>query len=176
MANRSASPPVHASIGLLLREHARLRRLLEPVLAVEATVGDGAQSTPLASLRLLARAVTRLQSFLSAHARKEEEGLFPPIDAEEGREGGPTTNLRAAHVHMEMMLKSILQETEALRTTPDAVMRLRLKVHVHQLSQLLPEHMEEEERIVFLIARHRLPPAVLKEALARMRGTAASQT
>ena len=94
----------------LLQEH---RDIMAQVADLRATVrdlearGDAALPAALPVMRLIGR---MMETQLALHARKEDEALFPAVEAVIGAGGGPTAVMREEH-------KSIHAQGELLRRT-----------------------------------------------------------
>jgi regulator of cell morphogenesis and NO signaling len=163
----------------LLQDH---RDIMAQVADLRTAVADlaarGEAALPEA-LPVLARFGRVMETQLALHARKEDEALFPALEAILGAEDGPTHMLRQEH-------KEIHGQGELLRTTLYELnevehpqiqaggARLRelattsgsveaLTAEAAEIIRLLDLHFSKEEQILFPMAQNMLDEAVLAE-------------
>jgi hemerythrin-like domain-containing protein len=171
-------------IDALLEEHVailaqvdRLRRALDAL----QQRGEAALPETLPAFRA---AVAMMSTQLHQHARKEDEALFPALEAVWGRrEGMPTAIMRMEHskIHhwasefrdtlalLEAQHPDIVKRTAELQASasgdPDLESLLRLG---GEITQLLALHFGKEEDILFPMAREILSDAALEEIARKM--------
>jgi len=171
-------------IDHLLAEH---RDIMAQIAGLRRAVRDleerGAAALPAAMPEL--DAVARMMSTqLTAHARKEDDALFPALEQFFGREGGPTAVMRQEHreIHAEaerfrqtlrelneVEHPEIVAQGKALRSLadrggdPDT-----LRATATQVIRLLDAHFAKEEQVLFPMARRILGEAELAEVERQM--------
>lgn len=171
-------------IDALLEEHVVILSEVERLRqALDALQQRGEAALPEALLALRA-AVTMMSTQLHQHARKEDEALFPALEAVWGRrEGMPTAIMRMEHsmIHhrasefrdtlaiLEAQHPEIVKRTAELQASvsgdPDLESLLRLGADI---TQLLALHFGKEEDILFPMAREILSPTTLEEITRKM--------
>lgn len=171
-------------IDQLLEEHATIMEKVEGLRrALHALHQRGEPALPdaLPSFRAVA---TMMGTQLLQHARKEDEVLFPALEAVWGRrEGAPTAIMRMEHsmIHhrasqfrdtlalLEAQHPDIVKRTAELQAVvsgdPDLESLRRLGT---EITQLLDLHFGKEEDILFPMAREILTPAALNEIAEKM--------
>lgn len=163
----------------LLQEHrdimaqiADLRRAVEHL----ASAGDDGLREALPAFR---RAGSMMETQLALHARKEEEALFPALEAVFGAQGGPTYVMRLEHEaigEQGRLLRQTLRELnevehpqieaggEKLRSLAakggDAEM---LRATAVEIIDLLDAHFGKEEQILFPMAPQLLDDETLAD-------------
>jgi iron-sulfur cluster repair protein YtfE (RIC family) len=171
-------------IDALLEEHVSILAQVEKLRqALEALRQRGEAALPEA-LPAFRAAVAMMGTQLHRHARKEDEALFPALEAVWGRqEGMPTAVMRMEHskIHhwasefretlalLEAQHPDIVKRTAELQASvsgdPDLESLLRLG---DEITQLLALHFGKEEDILFPMAREILSPAALEEIARKM--------
>lgn len=172
------------AIDQLLAEHVGIMEKVEGLRRALAALhqrGEAALPEALPAFRAVAE---MMGTQLLLHARKEDEVLFPALEATWGRrEGTPTAIMRIEH-SMIHHRASLFRDTLALLTAqhPDIVSRTaELKAAVSgspdleslrrvgaEITQLLDLHFGKEEDILFPMAREILSPAALAEIAEKM--------
>lgn len=127
----------------LLGEHAVLYDLFGHLRNTTITSDD------IAEIRAAVAVVDKL---LLAHARVEEELLFPRLDAHLGQTG-PLAVMRAEHRSIDALLASAHAETDIAS----------LKILIGRLLELAYGHFQKEETVLFGMAQQSLGDAVLTE-------------
>lgn len=171
-------------IDRLLREHvsimeevARLRRAL---LDLEAR-GDEAVPECLPVLRDVGR---MMATTLEAHARREDDALFPAVEEALGGPAGPTMVMRAEHqdIHARAAtFRRVLRELETVEhpaiVAGGAALRAQaaapsgaaaLRATAAEVVRRLDDHFAKEEEILFPLARSILTDAQLAEVARAM--------
>jgi len=168
---------------VLLEEHEKIRAIVDPALqAGEDLSLRGAPVFPDHRAALLALADV-LVGDLSRHAAKEDEILFPAIEAALGSSQGPTAVMRAEHRGIHACGARYRQLLAGLRLDgpvgakasghapgPDAetasvtaAAAQALAEQLRELGDLIGVHFDKEEAILFPLAESLLP---LEEQLA----------
>ena len=127
----------------LLGEHAVLYDLFGHLRNTAVTSDD------IAEIRAAVAVVDRL---LLAHAKVEEELLFPRLDAHLGQMG-PLAVMRAEHRGIDDLLTAARRETDVAS----------LKNLIGRLLELVYGHFQKEETVLFGMAQQFLGDAVLNE-------------
>jgi hemerythrin-like domain-containing protein len=171
-------------IDRLLQEHQSIMRdlvkLRDAVNAMESK-GDAALPEALPALRGAARL---LGGELIAHARREDEALFPALERELGGETGPTAAMRAEHREIQAQaerLRATIHELHeiqhpALARAEAEFKRLAtagndaesLRVSAKGILSLLDDHFMKEEQVLFPMAREVLAPEALESVALEM--------
>jgi iron-sulfur cluster repair protein YtfE (RIC family) len=174
----------HDPIDRLLQEHEAIIREVAKLRVALATLGsEGAAALPRV-LPALRAAVGWLDHELPAHARREDEALFPVLERELGESGGPTEVMRAEHraIHAQAeRMRATLRELNevqhpALVRAGEAIKQLAaagddaaaLRASTSGIIALLDEHFAKEEDILFPMAREFLTPQALEEIARRI--------
>ena len=168
----------------LLQEHrdimAQIADLRRAVADLDAR-GEAAVPSAWPVLRHISRMV---ETQLALHAKKEDEALFPPIEAIIGAEGGPTYVMRAEHkaIHGQgELLRRTLHELNAVEHPKivaggEQLRRLAasggsaeaLRSNAEEIIRLLDMHFGKEEQILFPMAANLLDEATLAEIAQKM--------
>ena len=127
----------------LLGEHAVLYDLFGHLRNTAVTSGD------IAEIRAAIAVVDKL---LLAHARIEEDLLFPRLDAHFGQMG-PLAVMRSEHQGIDDLLEAARGETDIAS----------LKNLIGRLIELAYGHFQKEEAVLFGMAQQFLGDAVLSE-------------
>ena len=171
-------------IERLLEEHRAIMARVEDLRrAVVALNHRGEAALP--EVRAALEAVSEMMSTeLIAHARREDEALFPALEAVFGPAGGPTFVMReehrAIHGQADRFRKTLheLNEVEhpaivaagaRLRTlTAERGSASDLRVIGATILELLDLHFGKEEDILFPMAREVLSPEAMRGVARRM--------
>ena len=168
----------------LLQEHrdimAQVADLRAAVRDLEAR-GDTALPDALPVMRRIGR---MMETQLALHARKEDEALFPSIEAIIGAEGGPTSVMRMEHkdIHAqgELLRQTLRQLNEvehpAIEAGGDKLRSLAahggsaesLRATAAEIIELLDMHFGKEEQILFPMSEQILDDETLAEVGRRM--------
>lgn len=155
-------------IDHLLQEHRDIMAQVADIRRASAELSAQGEAALPETTPVLARFGQMMATQLARHARKEDEILFPAIEAAIGAGGGPTEIMRQEHkaIHWqgELLRRTLYElnevehprietggarlrdliiddpEAEALRTTADEIIRL------------LDMHFAKEEQILFPMA------------------------
>ena len=183
-------------IDLLLAEHVvilgqadELQQAMARLQISDASGLDAERDTLESFARLLA-------GKLALHASKEDDALFPAVEAHIGMEG-PTAVMREEHKeihrrgveyrellkelhevdHPELEAKSdayqAMVEDMANGDTPDLA---TVQTNVHQLLDLMRDHFAKEEQILFPMTRNLLDEEALGRVAQQMRDIEAQQS
>ncbi len=171
-------------IDVLLKEH---EIIMERVADLRRAVrdlkirGDDVVDEALPALRSVGE---MMATTLLLHARKEDEALFPALEAVFGTEMGPTAVMRqehrAIHAQADLFRKTIrelhevehpaiVQQGAELR---DLAARgggaVQLEEAGSEIIRLLDSHFGKEEMVLFPMARNLLQPEALRQVMERM--------
>jgi hemerythrin-like domain-containing protein len=168
----------------LLQEH---RDIMAQVADLRAAVrglevrGDAALPDALPVMRRIGR---MMETQLALHAGKEDEALFPAIEAIIGAEGGPTAVMRMEHREIhgqgELLRQTLRQLNEVEHPAIEAGgEKLRamaasgssaesLRTTAAEIIELLDMHFGKEEQILFPMAEQMLDDETLAEVGRRM--------
>jgi regulator of cell morphogenesis and NO signaling len=163
---------------LLLEHRDILAQAGDLRMAVAELEAGGAAALPDA-LPLLARAGRMMETQLARHARKEDEALFPALEAIFGADGGPTSVMRQEHREIhgqgELLRRTLYELNEVehpqIRAGGARLQELAmasgdadsLKATALEIMRLLDEHFAKEEQILFPMAQNLLDEAALAE-------------
>ncbi len=168
-------------IERLLWEHQGIMRQVAELRGAVATLardGDAALPTVRPVLVATARMIERE---LFAHARREDDVLFPALERVFGREEALTVEMRREHVDIhaqaerfrgtlrelnEVEHPAIVRAGERLASLAGAGGAAELRASGVEMIRLLDEHFRKEEEILFPLAREVLMPEEL-EAVGR---------
>ncbi len=172
----------------LLEEH---RDIMAQVADLRTAVRDlaarGEAALPEA-LPVLRRIGHMMETQLARHAQKEDEALFPAVEAILGEESGPTVVMRAEHrgIHGQgQLLRQTLHELNAIEhlaikaggkslltaaATGDNADVLRATAEA--IIDLLDVHFDKEEQVLFPMALQLLDVAALEEVARKMEAIA----
>lgn len=171
-------------IERLLWEHqVIMRQVAELRGAVRALAQLGPAALPEA-LPALRATVRMIETELLAHARREDEALFPALERILGADVSPTTVMREEHraIHAQAdLFRSTLRRLNQVEH-PAIVAesgRLRdlaaagddagaLRDSGAEIIRLLDEHFGREEEVLFPMAREILDPGTLEAVARRM--------
>ena len=171
-------------IEYLVQEHKQFMFELEKLRIAGALLGkqeDGAASGVLPALQEIANAMA---ARLVLHSRKEDELLYPAMEAAFGSSGGlPTSVMRDQHMtilkwsgFLSRTLQELIQvEHEAIEANSNGFVDLtassnnaaELEQAIEETYQLLQSHFANEEAMVFPMARNVLDPEALRRLAER---------
>jgi len=159
-------------IQRLLREHVSIMGQLAALRGAAdrlAREGDRALADELPALRATVRMI---ETELYAHARREDDALFPAVERVLGEGAGPTPAMRDEHraIHTEaerfratlreladVQHPAIVETSERLRAlTAQGADAAALGVTARTLIGLLDDHFAKEEQVLFPMTRELL--------------------
>ncbi len=168
---------------LLIEHRSIMRQVAELREAVRRLGAEGPAGLPEA-LPALRGTVRMIERELLAHARREDEALFPALERVFGTAGTPTAVMRHEHaaIHAEAeRFRATLRQLEEVEHP--AIVRAgselaglaaaggdaaALRATGAAIVQLLDQHFAKEEEILFPMAREILEPEDLAEVARRM--------
>ena len=163
----------------LLQEHRDIMSQVADLRKAVTELDERGEAALPDALPVLARVGRMMETQLVLHARKEDEALFPALEAIFGTDAGPTYVMRQEHeeIHGQgQLLRSTLyelNEVEHPRIRAGGA-RLRdlavsggsadaLKANAEEIVRLLDQHFGKEEQILFPMAQNVLDDAALAE-------------
>ena len=171
-------------IDALLEEH---RAIMAEVAALRNAVkdlgerGDAAVPEALPALRAVGE---MMATQLLRHAKKEDEALFPALEAVFGSEMGPTAVMRREHreIHAQGdLFRRTLHElhevehpaierraAELREIAGKGGAAAQLRATGAEIIRLLDSHFGKEETVLFPMARNLLQPESLRRVMERM--------
>jgi hemerythrin-like domain-containing protein len=178
-------------IDHLLEEHAAI---MAQVADLRRALSDLEERGPAAlpeTMPAFTAASRMMSTKLVLHAKKEDEALFPALEAAWGRvDGTPTAMMRMEHskIHNRVnLLRETLRQLnavehpaivsrgaelkDALETGADAEALERVG---DEIVRLLEMHFGKEEAVLFPMAREVLPPETMAEVMRRIEEIAAA--
>jgi len=175
---------VRDPIERLLEEHNAIMARVEALRRAVTALNHRGEAA-LSEVRAALEAVSEMMSTeLIAHARREDEALFPALEAVFGPGGGPTSVMReehrAIHGQADRFRKTLheLNEVEhpaivaagaRLRTlTAERGSASDLRVIGATILELLDLHFGKEEDILFPMAREVLSPEAMRAVARKM--------
>ena len=107
---------------------------------------------------------------LELHLRKEEEALFPPLEAMIGANGGPTAVMRYEHED----LRAKNKELQSLVADFGDAEKTQQNTHglqgtISHIYEVLTQHIHKEDYILFPMANDALKPQDLEKVASKMR-------
>lgn len=176
-------------IGHLLQEH---RDIMAQVAGLRQAVADlsarGEAALPEA-LPVFRRMGRMMETQLALHAKKEDDALFPALEAIIGTEGTPTAVMRkehtAIHAQGELLRKTLreLNEVEHPKIeaggaklkslAADGGNAEALLATAQDIIQLIDAHFMKEEQILFPMAQNMLDSSALDDVWKRIEAMAA---
>jgi regulator of cell morphogenesis and NO signaling len=171
-------------IERLLEEHMQIMAQIDGLRgAVRALESRGEAAVP-ETRPALAGAGRMMATQLLAHARREDEALFPALERVFGSGSGPTAVMRLEHraIHAQAELyRETLREleqvehpaivaggAELLALAAEGGGAARLRDAARHIIELLELHFAKEEEILFPMAREMLSPADLAAVALKM--------
>ncbi len=149
-------------IQQLLREHADIMAQVAELRSVGHDLTARGEVALPEALPVLRRVSHMMETQLALHARKEEEALFPAIEALIGRDGSPTDVMRLEHA-------DIHAQGEALRALlAQAADVVALSTTADEIIALLDMHFTKEEQMLFPMIESLLDEATGAEVSAKM--------
>jgi iron-sulfur cluster repair protein YtfE (RIC family) len=170
------------AIEHLLAEHREIMAQIADLRQATTDLAERGEAALPAALPVLRRTGELMATQLADHARKEDEGLFPALEAVFGVSGGPTVVMRREHrdIHGQGdLLRQTLHELNEVEhpqiEAGGAQLRAlagagssaaALRATAEEIIRLLDLHFGKEEQILFPMAEQLLEAAQL-EALGR---------
>lgn len=171
-------------IDVLLREHANIMTQVDELRRAVRELGDRGDGAVRGALPVFHAVGHMMATELVRHARKEDEALFPALEAIFGTQGTPTTVMRQEHeaIHAQAALfrktvhelheiehPAIVQQGGALRKAASGGSgAAEIQRTAEDIIRLLDVHFGKEERILFPMARHLLQEEALEQVMRRM--------
>ncbi|WP_027086249.1 hemerythrin domain-containing protein [Cohnella panacarvi] len=154
-----------APLQLLWNEHAPLRAMMDTFNETAQKVMTY-EGSLLALFNLLREQVAAFTLELKAHARKEDDVLFPMMAAHIGREFGPIAVMEHEHVQAEMNLERFLEAAGPDGTELDDEEAKFIAGYAAFAYSILTQHFNKEENVLFPMAERMLS----EEEKARLAG------
>jgi regulator of cell morphogenesis and NO signaling len=166
-------------IEQLRQEHRDIMAQLADLRTAVADLNARGEAALPAARPVLVRIGQMMATQLAQHARKEDEALFPAMEAVIGTEAGPTQAMRLEHAEIHeqgALLRQTLYELNvvehprieeggatlrALAASNDSADTLR--INAEEIIRLLDMHFGKEEQILFPMAENMLDEAQLAE-------------
>jgi iron-sulfur cluster repair protein YtfE (RIC family) len=171
-------------IDRLLGEHRSIMAGLEGMRRAMSDLDQHGEAALSRARPALAAAGALMERELIAHARREDEALFPAVEAALGESAGPTAAMRAEHIeihsqaeHFRRTLRELDEvEHPALKAAGARLRNLTasgagasdLRDSGREVIRLLDAHFEKEEQILFPMARGLLDRDALEAVARRM--------
>lgn len=173
------------AVDHLLAEHREIMGGFEPLRRAVAALEARGEAAIAEALPALAAAARLMATRLRAHARKEDDALFPALERVFGEGAGATAVMRdehrEIHAHAERFRATLreLEEVEhpailaggaelAALAAGAGAGAARLAAAARGVLDLLDAHFAKEEEVLFPMAREVLPPEELRAVAARM--------
>lgn len=168
----------------LLQEHRVIMAQIEDLRRATADLATRGEAALPEALPVLNRIGRMMETQLALHAKKEDDALFPAIEAIIGAEDGPTGVMRLEHreIHSQgELLRRTLHELNEVEHPKIEAGREQLKQLVasgasagalrenaEEIIRLLDMHFGKEEQVLFPMVENMLDPATLEEVGAKM--------
>lgn len=153
-----ATLPANSPLLPLVQEHAAGLRQLA-ALDKAATVLGGKGPSP-EILAALADFQGFLDKDLPGHFRREEEHLFPYLEAALGADRSPTAVLRKEHADLMALAQVWRQRLEEIEAASPA-MALELQRLSRRIIAALGQHFRKEDEVLFPLCHKALSPETL---------------
>jgi len=168
----------------LLEDHKLIMAQVADLRQVVADLAARGEAALPEALPVMKRIGRMMETQLALHAKKEDEALFPALEAMFGAEDGPTAQMRVEHkdIHAqgELMRRTLHElnviehpQIEAggaklreLATTGGSAESLR--ANAEEIIRLLDLHFGKEEQILFPMAENVLDEQALAEVGSKM--------
>jgi len=115
------------------------------------------------------RRVTEFDNELEVHFRKEEDALFPVIERHIPREGGPLGVMLDEHTRLRELRRRLVSLAPGAEEGSGVAAFEKV---ANELDDLLRNHIDKEDNILFPLGRSVLTEAECREAFARMQAVA----
>lgn len=166
------------AINYLLQEHREIMAQVADLRLVARLLAEHGESALPEALPALCGFGRMMETRLALHAKKEDEALFPALEAVFGTEGTPTARMRMEHAEIHQrgevfrQTLSELQQVEhpAIEASGERLRELIASGHGNaaalqtiavQIIELIDSHFSKEEQILFPMAEAVLDPASL---------------
>jgi regulator of cell morphogenesis and NO signaling len=159
-------------IDHLLRDHRAIMEGIEPLRRAIPDLRTGGPGALEAALPALEAAERVVATRLLLHARKEDEALFPAIEAALG-DAGPTAMMSHEHRAIDDVARYRALRRELETAGPSVAGALADTAA--ELLDLLDRHFDKEEVVLFPIARDVLSSATKAEIAARLESLEAAE-
>lgn len=144
----------------LTHEHEAVLLNLAALQQVLGEMQDGLHQVDSAALDTAENVVRSLKTDLAVHLRKEEEILFPHLEAYLGREQGPLGVMLAEHEDLRRLVQRLSDAVSLLRTNAEPASRRGAHQEVLRWGQglidLLRPHIAKEDQCLFPMAASHL--------------------
>jgi iron-sulfur cluster repair protein YtfE (RIC family) len=163
----------------LLDEHRDIMARVDELRQAAAELAARGEAALPAVLPKLDRVGQMMETQLALHAKKEDDALFPALEAVFGAGGGPTSVMRMEHraIHDQgELLRQTLYELNEVEHPQIEAGRERLKALVtsgasaaslrdnaEEILRLLDAHFGKEEQILFPMAQSLLDDETLRQ-------------
>jgi regulator of cell morphogenesis and NO signaling len=171
-------------IQRLLDEHVELMSRFEPLRRGVRLLAERGEAAVPEVLPVMADVSRIMQSDLLAHARREDNALFPAVEAALGEQYGPTVVMRQEHrdIHANAELfRDTLRELNQVQHPAIEAGSARLgqlaatgasaevlRATGAELLRLIDDHFAKEQEILFPVAREILDRSTLRDVARRM--------
>ena len=161
----------------LLEEHKVIMAQIADLRKVVADLAARGEAAMPEALPVIDRIGKMMETQLALHAKKEDDALFPAVEAVVGAEGGPTYVMRQEHkdIHGQgVLLRETLRELNEVEHPKIEAGRKRMKELVanggsasalrenaEEIIRLLDMHFDKEEQILFPMAENILDDETL---------------
>lgn len=150
----------------LKQDHRVIERLLRVLFAASKQMQKGEEVDP----QIFRKAIDFVRNFADkCHHGKEEDNLFPAIERQGfPREGGPIGMMLIEHEEGRAHIRALegaLNKYEAGDRSPQT--KIDITGHAIGYAQLLTDHIQKEDNILYDIADHVIPDAEQKELVER---------
>ena len=160
----------------LTQEHEAVLSNLVALQQVLEGMQRGLAWVDSAALDTAENVVRALETDLAVHLRKEEEVLFPSLEAYLGREQGPIGVMLMEHEDLRRIVPMLADALAVLKTGADSVSRQDALQEVlrwgHGLIGLLRQHIAKEDQCLFPMAASHMGRSRLLVLGEEMRGIA----
>jgi hemerythrin-like domain-containing protein len=173
-------------VAHLLQDHREIMAQMADLRKAVADLDVRGEAALPEALPVLARIGRMMETQLALHARKEDEALFPALEATIGADDGPTYVMRQEHKEIhgqgELLRRTLYELNEVEHPQIQAGgARLRelamtsgsvdtLKANAAEIIRLLDLHFSKEEQILFPMAQNMLDEAALAEVSEKIEG------
>lgn len=171
-------------IELLLDDHREIMAQVEPLRRAVSDLDARGEAAVAGALPALQAVGHMMATRLLRHAQKEDEALFPALEAVFGSGGGPTVVMRQEHrdIHARAeRFRETLRELEEVehpaiveggaslrRLATGGASAADLRATSMEVIRLLDAHFAKEEDILFPMARQVLSDEALAEVARKM--------
>ncbi len=160
----------------LTQEHEAVLSNLAALQQVLGIMQSGPPQVDAGALDTAENVVRSLQTELAVHLRKEEEILFPPLEAYLGREQGPIGVMLREHEDLRRIMQRLADALSLLRADAGPASPQDAVQEVLQwgegLISLLRQHIGKEDQCLFPMAAAHLGRTQLLALGEEMRGVA----